>query len=76
MLDAIKTFLNKTLTSRKFWAAMAAGMPFALAHDWENFAYVWMAYAGIQGVVDATGTLSKWETGKPDEDPDPENDPG
>lgn len=48
----VGAFLHKTLTSRKFWAAVAASIPFAQAGDWNSFAMVWMAYAGIQGAVD------------------------
>ena len=59
MLDHLKDFLVKTLTSRKFWAAVASSMPFAIAQDWESFAYVWMAYAGIQGVVDGAASFKK-----------------
>jgi hypothetical protein len=54
MIKHIQEFLRKTLTSRKFWASVAASAPFALAGDFENFALVWMAYAGIQGAVDAS----------------------
>jgi len=50
----VTQFLLKTLTSRKFWAAVAASLPFALNEDWTNFALVWMSYAGIQGAVDAS----------------------
>jgi hypothetical protein len=25
----------------------------AFSHDWQDFAVVWIAYAGIQGAVDA-----------------------
>ncbi len=46
-------FLQKTLTSRKFWAAVTSSVPFAIAGDWTSFATVWMTYAGIQGGVDA-----------------------
>jgi len=51
--NEIKSFIHKTITSRKFWAAVAASVPLALARDWQNFAIVWIAYAGIQGAVDA-----------------------
>jgi hypothetical protein len=54
MIKHIQEFLRKTLTSRKFWASVAASAPFALAGDFDNFALVWMAYAGIQGAVDAS----------------------
>lgn len=60
--DHLQTFLVKTLTSRKFWAAVASSIPFALAHDWQSFAMVWMAYAGIQGVVDTTAHFKKPES--------------
>ena len=53
MIDEIRNFIHKTITSRKFWAAVAASVPLALARDWQNFAVVWIAYAGIQGAVDA-----------------------
>lgn len=59
MKNEIKAFVKKTLTSRKFWAALAACMPFALAQDWDSFATVLMAYAGIQGGVDAAEGLRK-----------------
>ncbi len=49
--------LKKTLGSRKFWATVAASIPFGLAGDWQSFAYCWMGYAGIQGSVDAVGML-------------------
>jgi hypothetical protein len=51
--NEIKSFIHNTITSRKFWAAVAASVPLALARDWQNFAIVWIAYAGIQGAVDA-----------------------
>lgn len=54
MKQHIADFIHKTLTSRKFWAAVAASVPFAQAGDWNSFAYVWMGYAGIQGAVDAS----------------------
>ena len=57
----MKAFLSKALSSRKFWAAVAASISFAMAHDWVNFAYVWMAYAGIQGAVDGAEHLGKRE---------------
>ena len=53
MKNEIKAFIHKTLTSRKFWAAVAASAPLALDHNWQDFAIVWIAYAGIQGAVDA-----------------------
>jgi hypothetical protein len=53
MLDKVR----ETLTSRKFWAAVASSLPFALAQDWTSFAYVWMTYAGIQGAVDVAGKI-------------------
>lgn len=59
LLDNVVSFLSKTLTSRKFWAAVSASVPFLLAHDWDKFAQVWIAYAGIQGVVDAADKLKK-----------------
>lgn len=58
MKDEVLKLLKKTLGSRKFWAAAASSVPFGLSHDWENFAMVWMAYAGIQGGVDAA---DKWK---------------
>lgn len=57
VLKHIAAFLKKTLTSRKFWAAVAASIPFATSGDWEHFAQVWVAYAGIQGVVDAAAKM-------------------
>ena len=48
----MRHLLEKTLTSRKFWAAVASAVPFAMAGDWNAFATVWMTYAGIQGAVD------------------------
>lgn len=52
MIDEIRNFIHKTATSRKFWAAVAAALPLALDHNWQDFAVVWIAYAGIQGAVD------------------------
>ena len=57
MKNEVSNLLKKTLGSRKFWATVAASIPFALANDWQSFAYCWMAYAGIQGSVDAVGML-------------------
>ncbi len=51
--NRVVLFLEKTLMSRKFWAAVAASIPFALAGDWPNFAYVWVGYFTVQGIVDA-----------------------
>ena len=56
-IDGFMSLLAKTLHSRKFWAAVAASGPFAMAQDWNSFAYGWMAYAGIQGAVDASEGL-------------------
>lgn len=53
MKTEIQKFIHKTITSRKFWAAVAASIPLAFSHDWQDFAVVWIAYAGIQGAVDA-----------------------
>lgn len=50
--------LRETLASKKFWAAVASSIPFAVERDWVSFAYVWMGYAGIQGLVDAAHHLS------------------
>lgn len=58
----MKAFLTKTLSSRKFWAAVASSVPFAMAHDWHAFACVWMGYASIQGGVDVAEKLSKRKT--------------
>jgi hypothetical protein len=52
MNEQIRSFLSKTLSSRKFWAAVTASIPFASAGDWQSFSVVWMSYAGIQGAVD------------------------
>ena len=62
MTSTIKQYLAKTIGSRKFMAAVMASLPFALASDWVNFAMVWMAYAGIEGVVDATGAIGTKRT--------------
>jgi hypothetical protein len=51
--------LTKTLHSRKFWASVIASIPFLLLGDWYSFAYVWMAYTGIQGAVDGIGHFKK-----------------
>ncbi len=53
----ITDLILKTLKSRKFWAAVAASVPLATAGNWHDFAIVWMAYAGIQGAVDACEKL-------------------
>lgn len=57
MIDEIKFFLQKTLTSRKFWAAVAASAPLAIDQSWREFAMIWIAYAGIQGAVDSFEAL-------------------
>ena len=57
MSKHIRDFIHKTLTSRKFWAAVTASAPFAQIGDWNSFSMVWMAYAGIQGAVDASEGL-------------------
>mgnify|MGYP003643537933 FL=1 len=57
MIDEIKLFLQKTLTSRKFWAAVAASAPLAIDQSWREFAVIWIAYAGIQGAVDSCEAL-------------------
>ena len=61
MKNELKAFIHKTITSRKFWAALVACIPFATANDWNGFAMVWMTYAGIQGGVDAAEKLRKPE---------------
>ena len=58
-MKSIKDFFHKALSSRKFWAAVAASGPFAIAGDWNSFAAVWMGYAGIQGGVDAVSEHAK-----------------
>ena len=63
MTPHVRDFLKKTLTSRKFWAAVTASVPFAMAGDFENFAMVWMAYAGIQGAVDASEGVGSKKAG-------------
>lgn len=60
----MKDFFLKTVNSRKFWASVAASGPFAVAGDWENFAMVWMAYAGIVGGVDAAERVGVAKTAK------------
>jgi hypothetical protein len=57
MIDEIRFFLQKTLTSRKFWAAVAASVPLAFDSSWREFAMIWIAYAGIQGAVDSFEAL-------------------
>lgn len=57
MIDEIRFFLQKTLTSRKFWAAVAASVPLAFDESWKEFAMIWIAYAGIQGAVDSFEAL-------------------
>jgi hypothetical protein len=52
----MQKLLEKTLTSRKFWAAVAGSAPLALAQDWHAFAMVWVAYIGAQAGVDAMET--------------------
>lgn len=53
MMEAI----TKALSSRKFWAAVAASVPFALAQQWDQFAQVWLVYIGAQGAVDVAGAI-------------------
>jgi hypothetical protein len=57
MSKHLRDFIHKTLTSRKFWAAVTASAPFAQIGDWNSFSMVWVAYAGIQGAVDASEGL-------------------
>ncbi len=57
MIEEIRYFIRKTATSRKFWAAVAASVPLALAENWRDFALVWVGYAGIQGAVDACASF-------------------
>lgn len=45
-------FLEKTLTSRKFWAVVVASTPSAMAGDWTTFSQMWLGYAGAVMVVD------------------------
>jgi hypothetical protein len=53
LLDDLAGFLRKTLTSRKFWAAVGASVPFAMVGNWQSFALVWCGYLTVQGAVDA-----------------------
>ncbi len=46
-------FFAKTLTSRKFWATVAAVITFGLAGEWHNAGLAIVAYTGVQGTVDA-----------------------
>lgn len=50
--SSLLTLATKALRSRKFMAAIVASVPFFVAHDWQEFAFVWMAYASIEGAVD------------------------
>ena len=58
-LGRIVRKIEVTLTSRKFQAAVVASIPFAMTEQWDKFAQVWMAYAGVQGVVDAAERFKK-----------------
>jgi len=60
-MNHFKAFIHKTITSRKFWAALTASIPFAVVGDWDSFAKVWMAYAFVQGGVDVAEKLRKPE---------------
>lgn len=57
-MQTVAQKLRETLTSRKFWAAVASSVPFALAGDWQSFGMVWMTYAGIIGMGEAAHLLS------------------
>lgn len=54
-MQAIGAKLVETLTSRKFWAAVASSAPFVLEEprSWVAFALVWMTYAGLIGIGEA-----------------------
>jgi len=58
----MKNFFKKTFTSRKFWAAVASSIPFAIAGDWNSFAYVWMGYASILGTKEAVESIGSKTT--------------
>lgn len=49
----------KFLTSRKFWLAVGAATPFAIAGDWTSFSYTCLGLMGVQGGVDVAQALGK-----------------
>ena len=53
----LKTLLEKTLPSRKFWLAVGAAITFGLAGAWHDVAMTLLAYAGVLGVEDTAGKL-------------------
>lgn len=55
MLDHAKSLIAKTLTSRKWWATVAAVITFGLAGEWHEAGLAIMAYVGVQGAVDGMG---------------------
>jgi hypothetical protein len=44
-------------TSRRFWAAVAASVPFGLSGDWVSFSMVWAGYGGLIGAQDIAESL-------------------
>ena len=52
-MSHIGELLRKTVTSRKFWATLAAVITFGLAGEWHEAGLAIMAYVGVQGGVDA-----------------------
>jgi len=63
-----KHLLSKTLTSRKFWATVAAVITFGLNGEWHEAGLALMAYVGAQGVVDAASRPTTPATLEADDD--------
>lgn len=53
--------LVETLTSRKFWATVAAAIPLVLAQDWVTLAQLVMVFLAAQAGVDIAGKLKAAE---------------
>lgn len=49
--------LRETLTSRKFWATVAAAIPLVLSQDWVTLAQLVMVFLAAQAGVDIAGKL-------------------
>ena len=64
----VKHFATKTLTSRKFWATVAAVITFGLAGEWHEAGLAIMAYVTVQGGVDAVESRARAQVLEADND--------
>ena len=55
----MQALVSKFLTSRKFWLAVGAAVPYAVAGDWVMFSNILLGLGGIQGGIDVATAIGK-----------------